>query len=560
MPNILTYIPTYLNISGLLSGYIAIYDNFTVQQYYENTNQVIELPFSANGTWSYKIGRYGYKLITGNFTIDRSAGGTVVITPAYVQDTVITSQLSAVSAYSVFSRTQEIYDYLSYYRTTSAGLAYGDLNQYSTTLDIANKNIIIYDSASSVFDYNGTRFLLKSNNLSGASIITTGTFTISGNSSISDISITSNVVDQSPADLNNVTINGILSYNTDTPASIVYTNTTVGTVVNDGIATVLIKRVNSNINNAADPQIDSYAPTLINVTPLSGSVAIYNQDNIRQYFLIEDASLVLAAAASGTWAYRVAKYGKDSIYQTFVINRATGATININPNYVTDLFATDALSAVSAYTNLNTPDRIHDYLSYYQTTSAGIDYGDLESESFGAINFNSALTINPTATKLVDYTNGILTLKASSITGNINFVINGDLVLSGGATITDGIKVRSNNYDSEIYFYNITSITLFPSISDRDNNTNHGQTATGAIYRFKYGSTYSGVTMSDLIYARVTTGGVTLIYSTPITTGSTSIDLGVVGTLQSVIQNQKILNTGIQKSSKLIPHTTNLAV
>ena len=560
MPNILTYIPTYLNISGLLSGYIAIYDDSTVQQYYENTNQVIELPYSANGTWSYKIARYGYKLITGSFTIDRSAGGTVVITPAYVQDIVITSQLSAVSAYSVFSRTQEIYDYLSYYRTTSAGLAYGDLNQYSTTLDVANKNIIIYDSASSVFDYNGTRFLLKSNNLSGASIITTGTFTISGTSSISDISITSNVVDQSPADLNNVTINGILSYNTDTPASIVYTNTTVGTVVNDGIATVLIKRVNSNINNAADPQIDSYAPTLINVTPLSGSVAIYNQDNVRQYFLTEDASLVLAAAASGTWAYRVAKYGKDSIYQTFVINRVTGATININPNYVTDLFATDALSAVSAYTNLNTPDRIHDYLSYYQTTSAGIDYGDLESESFGAINFNSALTINPTATNIVDYTNGILTLKASSITGNINFVINGDLVLSGGATITDGIKVRSNNFDSEIYFYNITSITLFPSISDRDNNTNAGQSATGAIYRFKYGSTYSGVTMSDLIYARVTTGGVTLIYSTPITTGSTSIDLGVVGTLQSVIQNQKILNTGIQKSSKLIPHTTNLAV
>ena len=560
MPNILTYIPTYLNISGLLSGYIAIYDDSTVQQYYENINQVIELPYSANGTWSYKIARYGYKLITGSFTIDRSAGGTVAIIPAYVQDTIITSQLSAVSAYSVFSRTQEIYDYLSYYRTTSAGLAYGDLSQYSTTLDVANKNIIIYDSASSVFDYNGSRFLLKSNNLSGASIITTGTFTISGTSSISDISITSNVVDQSPADLNNVSINGILSYNTDTPASIVYTNTTVGTVVNDGIATVLIKRVNSNINNAADPQIDSYAPTLINVTPLSGSVAIYNQDNVRQYFLTEDASLVLAAAASGTWAYRVAKYGKDSIYQTFVINRSTGATININPNYVTDLFATDALSAVSAYTNLNTPDRIHDYLSYYQTTSAGIDYGDLESESFGAINFNSALTINPTATNIVDYTNGILTLKASSITGNINFVINGDLVLSGGATITDGIKVRSNNFDSEIYFYNITSITLFPSISDRDNNTNAGQSATGAIYRFKYGSTYSGVTMSDLIYARVTTGGVTLIYSTPITTGSTSIDLGVVGTLQSVIQNQKILNTGIQKSSKLIPHTTNLAV
>jgi hypothetical protein len=560
MPNISPYIPTYLNITGLLSGYIAIYDDSPVQQYYQDTNGVIELPYSANGTWSYKIARYGSKLITGVFTIDRSAGGTVAISPVYVQDTNVVGTLSSVSAYNIFSSTQEIYDYLSYYRTTSAGLAYGDLNLYSSTLDLGTKNVTIYDSASSGFDYNGSRFLLKANNLSGGSIVTSGTFTISGTSSISDISITSNVVDQTPADLNNVTINGILSYNTNTPASIVYTNTTVSTVANIGTATVLIKRINSNINNDTDPEIDSYAPTLINVTPLSGSVAIYNQDNVRQSFITVDTSLVLAAAASGTWAYRVAKYGKDSIYQTFTINRQTGATININPNYVTDLFATDALSAVSAYTDLNTPDKIHDYLSYYQTTSAGIDYGDLESESFGAINFNSSLTINPTATSLVNYSGGILTLKASSITGNINFVINGDLVLSGSATISDGIKVRSNNFDSEIYFYNITSITLFPSISDRDNNTNPGQTATGAIYRFKYGSTYNGVTMSDLIYARVTTGGVTLIYSTPITTGSTSIDLGVVGTLQSVIQNQKILNTGIQKSSKLIPHTTNLAV
>lgn len=559
MSNILTYIPTYLNISGLLSGYIAIYDDSIVQQYYENTNQVIELPYSANGTWTYKIARYGYKLITGSFTIDRSAGGTVAISPAYVQDTVITSELSAVSAYNTFSRTQEIYDYLSYYRTTSAGLAYGDLSQYSTTLDIANKNIIIYDSASSAFDYNGTTFLLKCNNLSGASIITTGTFTISGTSSISDISITSNVVDQSPADLNNVNINGILLYNTNTPASIIYTNTTIDTVVNDGTATVLIKRVNSNINNATDPEIDSYAPTLINVTPLSGSVAIYNQDNVRQYFLTENSSLVLAAAASGTWAYRVTKYGKDSIYQTFVINRETGATININPNYVTDLFATDSLSAVSAYTDLNTPDKIHDYLSYYETTSAGIDYGDLESESFGAINFNTPLTLNLSASELVNYSDGILTLKASNIIGNINFIINGDLILSGGTTLSDGIKVRSNNYDSELYFYNITSITLYPSMSDRDNNTNAGFTANGNIYRFKYGSIYSGVTMNNILYSRITTDGLTLIYSTPIIAGTNLVDLGIIGTLQSIISNQKIMNTGIQKSSKLIPHTTNLA-
>jgi hypothetical protein len=66
--------------------------------------------------------------------------------------------------------------------------------------------------------------------------------------------------------------------------------------------------------------------------------------------------------------------------------------------------------------------------------------------------------------------------------------------------------------------------------------------------------------MSSNIYARVTNDGLTLFYSKPISIGTTSIDLGVVGTIQAVIENQKILNTGIQKASKLIPHTTNLAV
>ena len=98
-----------------------------------------------------------------------------------------------------------------------------------------------------LFSYDGSTFTLNSLNLSGAAITTTGTISLSGNSSISDITLTTDVIDQTPANLTNVNINGTLAYNTNSPATIIYTGTTVDTVVNNGTGTVLIQRINFQI-------------------------------------------------------------------------------------------------------------------------------------------------------------------------------------------------------------------------------------------------------------------------------------------------------------------------
>ena len=551
------YVPTYITITNILDGYIAIYDNNSTQQYYNLSNGTIELPYSANGTWSYKIARYGYKLITGSFTVNRTTGGTVTINPIYIQDIYVSASVNSVSAYNLFSTTQNIYDYLSYYRTTSAGLGYGDLNSYISTLDIGSNNIIIFDSASQTFSYNGSTFTLRSSSLSGAAIKTTGTISISGNSSISDIELTTNVLDQTPNDLTNVTINGILSYNTNSPASIVYTNTTVSTVVNDGTGIVLIERINSTINNATDPQILNYAPTIINVTPNGGSVAIYNNLGVRQYFITTNSTVVLPYDATGIWSYRVAKYAYYSIYQEFEINSSTGSTVNINPNSVSDLFISEPnVVAVSTYTDLTSPDKIHDYLSYFQTLSSGIDYGDLENESFGTIVFISSLTLDATAASMVNYSSGTLTLKSTSLVGSTVVSVNGNFVQANGNTISDEIKIRASNIDSEIYFNAIDYVILFPSTIDRDSNINGNITISSTIYRYKYGSTVSGILLRDNIYAKISTGGTTLLVASPIETGSTYLDYGTTGNFQLTFSQLRTINTGVQKASKLIPHTT----
>ena len=120
------------------------------------------------------------------------------------------------------------------------------------------------------------------------------------------------------------------------------------------------------------------------------------------------------------------------------------------------------------------------------------------------------------------------------------------------------LKIRANNIDSEFYFSNVNSITFYPSLSDRDYNTNSGISASGTIYRFKYGSTVSGVTLSGYAYSRVTVDSILLLDTSTINSGSNTIDFGTTGVLQSIIANQKTINTGVQKASKLIPHTTNI--
>jgi hypothetical protein len=547
--------PRYIDLT-LDGASIAIYDDVAALRYYTSTDQNITLPLSSTGLWTYKYSKYGYKLGQGSFTVN---GGVIEITPISIPDVYVSDTVTNVSAYNTFYKTQQIYDYLSYYRTTSAGLGYGDLNSYISTLDIGSKNIIIFDSASPAFSYDGSTFTLNTLNLSGAAITTSGTISLSGNSSISDIRLTTNVLDQTPADLTNVDINGTLAYNTDSPASITYTNTTVSTVVNNGTGTVLIQRINSSINNATDPEIDDYAPTIINVTPNGGSVAIYNNLDARQYFIKTNSTVVLPYDATGTWSYKVAKYGFDLINQPFTINSSTGATINIAPNYIPDNFINELEINVAAYTDLNNANQIHDYLMYFQTLSGGIDYGDLEFETFGTITFTGGLALSADASSMVSLSGSTLVLKSTYLTDDIILVSPDNITQHSGNTISDGVKLRANNLDSEIYFDTVDSITFFPNGSDRDNNVNGNITLNSvSIYRFKYGSTINGITFTNNIYARLVVGGATLLITSPIAIGTNTIDFSITGNLQTLNNNLRIVNQGIQKSSILVPHTTNI--
>lgn len=474
-----------------------------------------------------------------------------------------------VSALNTIRNLDELYDAASYWTLTNPTLtSYVDLfTSNGELLDFGSKNLIINNFGAALTYLSATdTIILDAANLSGgnnfSSIKTTGTVTLS-TGVISYLDINANIVQNTPTSLSGVYMlnsANTYTYNTNTATEVEFKDCNVYGLQNNGTAIVTIKKTGTTTITESDAEIVTYAPTLINLTLQGGYVALYDNTSTRQYYQNTDGTIVLPAAATGTWTYKVARYGYELVAGSFNVNQSTGGTIEINPSYVPDTFITEQdATIVAAYTDLNTTAKIHDYISYIRTTSAGIDYGTLHTQSFGTLTFNHDLTLDATAASVFDYSGGVITLKSSSITDDIIYFVDGDFTQSNGNTISDGIKIRANNLDSEFYFNNVDSLIFFPTDNDKNNNTNPGTTITSeTIFRFLYGATVSGVTFSGNAYIRVTVAGTTLLNTTPINQGSNTIDFGTTGNIQVIINNQKVINQGVQKASKLIPHSTNI--
>lgn len=303
----------------------------------------------------------------------------------------------------------------------------------------------------------------------------------------------------------------------------------------------------------------TYVPTFISLTLNSGYIAIYDDTGARQYYQNTDGVIELPYAATGTWSYRITKYGYTTITGVFVVDRNVGGTVSIIPVYIPDAFVTSDVYTVTAYNDLNSIQKLYNYISYYKTTSTGIDFGDITTRSFGYITINNNLTLNgDLSSSLFTYSTGGLSARCSSLDETVTINVSGNFYEINNNTISDGVTIRANNIDSELFFNGTYSIVFFPTVTDRDNNTNGNISFTGSTYRYKYGSTVSGINFTSYIYYRVTIGGSIFLIQSAIQPGKTTIDFSVNGNLQIIINNQRVINTGVQKSSKLIPHNTNI--
>ena len=559
------YYPTYLNLS-LNGGTIAIYDDSTTRQYFTSTNQTIELPYEADGPWTYRVTRYGQRTVEGNFTVNRVIGNTFDITPSFQPDINILGTLNSVSAYSTFTSIQSIYDYMSYYKTTTTGINFGDLTNVGSILDIGSRSLILDRTSPSLFNVTSNSITLSTNSLSGGdssivnSLKTTNKVFLSGSSTLRSMNLQGSMNQETASNLFGMTVDGTIRYYVNTPTSITYTNCNVNNVINDGSALVTITRLNSIITNEDDDEVETVVPISINITVDNDTwVAIYRPNGTRYDYGNGNRTLILGGnAVTGNWSYKVAKYGHVLYTANFPIDRDISSVTNINPTLVIDASITEAnVNTVIAYTSLNTNRRIYDYLSYYKTTDDGIGYGDMVTRSIGAIFFTKALTLDANASSMVNVASNVLTLRTSILDEELTVYSTGNFLLLNDATISNIVKIRATNTDSELILIGINKLTLYPSSGERDSDTNKGPEITAAVYRFKYGSTLIGVALSGLQYSRVDLGN-TLLYNFELNTGANELNLGTFGQIQQVLNNQIVINEGVKKASRLIPHSSNL--
>ena len=562
---ILDYYPTFLNLS-LNAGTIAIYDDAQTRQYFTSTNQTIELPYEADGQWTYRVTRYGQRTVEGNFTVNRVIGNTFDITPTFQPDINILNTANSVSAYSTFTSIQSIYDYMSYYKTTTTGIDYGDLTNTGSILDIGSRSLILDISSPLLLSVTSNSITLSTNSLSAGdgsivnSLKTTNNVFLSGNSTLKNMSVQGSINQEIISNFYGMTVDGTIRYYVNTPTSITYTNCNVNNVINDGNALVTITRINSIITNENDAEVETVVPISINITVDNDTwVAIYRPNGTRYYYGSGNTTLILGGdAVTGNWSYKAAKYGHVLFTANFPINKDISSVTNINPTLVIDSSITETnVTTVTAYTSLNSNRKIYDYLSYYKTTDDGIIHGEMATRSIGAIIFTKALTLDANAASMVNVSSNVLTLRTSILDEELTVYSTGDFILLNAATISDIVKIRATNLDSELILIGITKLTLYPSSGERDSDTNKGPEITDAVYRFKYGSTVINVALSGLQYSRVDLGN-TLLYNFELNTGANELNLGTFGQIQQVLNNQIVINEGVKKASRLIPHSSNL--
>ena len=375
--------------------------------------------------------------------------------------------------------------------------------------------------------------------------ITSGGVTITGNA-LSNITVNSAVTQSTPTNLTNVTITGTLTYNTATATPITYTNSTLATVSNAGAGIVTVKKANSTLT--AGTNVVSFIPTTLTFTLNGGRIRVLDNLGVEQYNTTTDGTFELPANATGTWTYRIAKYGSQVIDGDFTID---GTTKTIVPSYIPDTFVIDTLANVTAYTDLNGTQKIYDYQSYNLTTALGIAISTKLSKGFGTLSVTGALVFDANSSSLFDYTANILTVKTSAIAEATTIFATGNFT-QNTSTISNDVKIRALNFDSEI-IYNADSLTFYPTLTDRDAGTNAGVTTTGGVYRYKFGAVYSGVTMVSPLNIRYNLGSNVSLSSLVIVTGNFVFSLNNIELILLANSNLQKVNRNLLKESLLTP-------
>ena len=252
-----------------------------------------------------------------------------------------------------------------------------------------------------------------------------------------------------------------------------------GNVIGINTATIsgvdILTSGNQNGITPTSPQriTDSVATlTWVNIVLNGGRIRILNQLGAEQLNSTTDATILLPKASTGTWTYKIAKYGSQPIFGSFSVD---GVFKTIAPSYIPDSAVVASLAVVSAYTSLDTSQKVYDYYSLYLTTAAGI----LETKS---------VSLTPAILNL-----GAYSLTAGAIAANATTIATGSAGISGvNVTTTGSISGIAPAYPQQL------------ASSAGTTNWLRITPTTGQVYRDSVNTTYSATASTTLLPATFT--------------------------------------------------------
>jgi hypothetical protein len=123
---------------------------------------------------------------------------------------------------------------------------------------------------------------------------------------------------------------------------------------------------------------------------------------------------------TGNWVWTVEKYG--NVRQSYIFTPGGGiqsSSVIAAP----DVSITELVQATTAaYTELETADKVYDYIAFYRLSNNGIKIGSIATRSSFAVDFGTrSLTIDSTASSVLTVTPTLITVKAPSMSAGSTF-------------------------------------------------------------------------------------------------------------------------------------------
>jgi hypothetical protein len=167
--------------------------------------------------------------------------------------------------------------------------------------------------------------------------------------------------------------------------------------------------------------------TVLEISGFDAGSAVYVEDNneVQKFYSASTSGTVtvyIPPTGTGSWYYAVEKYGiqRQSDFFTF-----SGGLKEIVVKAIPDIGLTQTnVATVAAYTALENPDKIYDYVAYLRTTTPHISYGQIlfkDGTSLYLADASMLVDQSASAVASFNYTTKLLTIKSLVLETGVSY-------------------------------------------------------------------------------------------------------------------------------------------